>query len=80
MMFAVAEGGDSSMAASQVVLYFERPEDAVQFTIAASSVFADGPDGRETALRVAAEVSKATRITTAGCLNGGGKKKSRRSQ
>ena len=30
------------MAASQVVLYFDRQEDAVQFTLAASSIIADG--------------------------------------
>ena len=33
------------MAASQVVLYFDRQEDAVQFTLAASSVIADGAPG-----------------------------------
>jgi hypothetical protein len=57
------------MAASQVVLYFDRQEDAVQFTLAASSVIADGAPLRETALKVAKEVCKATRITTEGALN-----------
>lgn len=69
------------MAASQVVLYFERQEDAVQFTLAASSVIADGAPMRETALKVAKEVCKATRITTEGSINGeNGKPKSRKSQ
>jgi len=68
------------MAASQVVLYFERPEDAVHFTLAASSVLAEGALAGETALRVATEVCKATRITTEGCLNGGSKQKTRRSK
>ncbi|HJT69285.1 MAG TPA: hypothetical protein VJ731_03755 [Terriglobales bacterium] len=57
------------MAASQVVLYFDRQEDAVQFTLAASSVIADGAPLRETALKVAKEVCKATRITTEGTLS-----------
>jgi hypothetical protein len=70
------------MAASQVVIYFERPEDAVHFTLAASLVLADGAPvrERESAFRVANEVCKATRITTEGCLNGEGKNKSRRSK
>jgi hypothetical protein len=67
------------MAASQVVLYFDRQEDAVQFTLAASSVIADGTPMREAALKVAKEVCKATRITTEGSLNADGTKK-RRSQ
>ena len=41
------------MAASQVVLYFDRQEDALQFTLAASSIIADGAALRETALKVA---------------------------
>ena len=58
------------MAASQVVLYFDKQEDALQFTLAASSVLADGTPLRDTALKVAKEVCKATRITTEGSLNG----------
>ena len=57
------------MAANQVVLYFDRQEDALQFTLAASSVIADGAPLRETALKVAKEVCKATRITAEGSLN-----------
>ena len=53
------------MAASQVVLYFDRQEDALTFTLAASSVISEGPM-RESALKVATEVCKATRITTEG--------------
>lgn len=66
------------MAASQVVLYFDRQEDALQFTLAASSIIADGAALRETALKVAKEVCKATRITAEGSLNAEGKSKSKR--
>jgi hypothetical protein len=59
------------MAASQVVLYFDRQEDAVQFTLAASSIIADGAALRDTALKVAKEVCKATRITTEGSVEPG---------
>jgi hypothetical protein len=62
------------MAASQVVLYFDRQEDAVQFTLAASSVIADGAPLRETALKVAKEVCKASRITTEGSVEPEGAK------
>ena len=61
---------DPAMAASQVVLYFDRQEDAVQFTLAASSIIADGAPLRETALKVAKEVCKASRITTEGSVSG----------
>ncbi len=58
------------MAASQVVLYFDRQEDALLFTLAASSVIAsDEPRTDESALEIAKEISKATRITTEGSLN-----------
>jgi hypothetical protein len=58
------------MAANQVVLYFDRQEDAVQFTLAASSVIsADEPVGNQEAVaKVAQEMSKATRITTEGSI------------
>lgn len=70
-------GGSPAMASSQVVLYFERQEDALQFTLAASSIIADGAPLRETALKVAKEVCKATRITAEGSLNSeGGRSKS----
>jgi hypothetical protein len=62
-------GGSPTMAASQVVLYFDRQEDALQFTLAASSIIADGAPLRDTALKVAKEVCKATRITAEGSLN-----------
>ncbi len=59
------------MAASQVVLYFDRQEDALLFTLAASSVIAaDEPSrGNQSALDIAKEISKASRITTEGSLN-----------
>ena len=58
------------MAASQVVLYFDRPEDALLFTLAASSMISeDGPARTNDALiKVAAEIRKASRITTEGVM------------
>ena len=59
------------MAARQVVLYFEKPEDALTFTLAARSVMsAEGPVHASSALvKIAQEISKASRITTEGILN-----------
>jgi hypothetical protein len=60
------------MAANQVVLYFDRQEDAVRFTLAASSVMsAEGAAAHNSnaAVKVAKEISKASRITTEGVLN-----------
>lgn len=58
------------MAANQVVLYFEKQEDAVLFTLAASTAMsADEVRATEAGLRVAKEICKATRITTAGELS-----------
>jgi hypothetical protein len=63
------------MAANQVVLYFDRQEDAVLFTLAASSVMsadmsADGTArNSKAAVKVAEKISKASRITTEGVLN-----------
>ena len=59
------------MAANQVVLYCEKPEDALLFTVAASSVMsAEGAVHRsKAAARVAQEICKVNRITTEGALN-----------
>jgi hypothetical protein len=67
------------MAANQVVLYFDRQEDAVRFTLAASSVMTADMSGdmsgeapvrnSNAAVKVAREISKASRITTEGVLN-----------
>jgi hypothetical protein len=59
------------MASNQVVLYFDRQEDAVLFTLAASSVLsAESPvHSSKAAVKVAEEICKANRITTAGALN-----------
>jgi hypothetical protein len=59
------------MAASQVVLYFDKPEDALLFTLAASSMISeDGPVRTNDALvKVAAEIRKASRITTEGVMD-----------
>jgi hypothetical protein len=58
------------MAASQVVLYFDRQEDALLFTLAASSMISDeGPTrANEALVKIAAEIRKASRITTEGIL------------
>jgi hypothetical protein len=59
------------MAANQVILYFDNQEDAVLFTLAASSVMsAEEPtNSNHAAFKVAEEICKASRITTAGVLN-----------
>jgi hypothetical protein len=59
------------MAANQVVLYFDRQEDAVLFTLAASSVMsAEGSvHSSKAAVKVAEEICKANRIKTEGVLN-----------
>lgn len=59
------------MAASQVVLYFERQEDALLFTLAASSAMSAEGSSRatEAGVKMAQEVCKASRITTEGALN-----------
>jgi hypothetical protein len=59
------------MAGNQVVLYFDKQEDALLFTLAASSVMsAEGPVHREDAvIKVAKEICKASRITAEGALH-----------
>ena len=59
------------MAVNQVILYFDNQQDAVLFTLAASSVMsAEEPaDSSNAAVKVAEEICKASRITTAGVLN-----------
>ena len=65
------------MAASQVVLYFERQEDALLFALAASSAMsAEGPTrAKEAGVKIANELSKASRITTEGVLQNSGEEK-----
>jgi hypothetical protein len=59
------------MAANQVILYFDNQEDAVLFPLAASSVMsAEEPThSSNAAVKVAKEICKVSRITTAGVLN-----------
>ena len=59
------------MAANKVVLYFDKQEDALLFTLAASSVMsAEGPvRSNQAVLKVAEKICKASRITTDGTLN-----------
>ena len=56
---------------NQVVLYFDKQEDALRFTLAASSVMsAEGPlSSPSVESRLAEEMHKATRITAEGALN-----------
>lgn len=59
------------MSMNHVVLYFDRQEDALHFTVAASSVMS--AEGRvvnnDAELKFAKEISKASRIRTDGILN-----------
>lgn len=59
------------MAVNQVVLYFDKPQDALLFTVAASAVMSsEGPvQSSKAATKVAKEICKASRITTGGALN-----------
>ena len=56
------------MAVGQVVLYFDKQEDAVDFALAASAVISsEGQVGDAPALaKIAEEICKASRITTEG--------------
>ncbi len=56
------------MAVGQVVLYFDKQEDAVDFALAASAVISsEGQTGDTPALtKIAEEICKASRITTEG--------------
>lgn len=56
------------MAVGQVVLYFDKQEDAVDFALAASAVISsEGQAGETPALaKIAEEICKASRITTEG--------------
>ena len=59
------------MAANQVVLYFDKQEEALLFALAASSVMsAERPvHSGDAAVKIAEEICKASRITTEGVLN-----------
>lgn len=61
------------MAASQVVLYFDKAEDALLFTLAASSVISGegAASTKQTLVKIAQEISKASRIKTQGVLGPG---------
>jgi hypothetical protein len=57
------------MTISRVVLHFDKQEDALQFTLAASTVmYADGPLQGEALNRLAKAIRKAERITTEGAV------------
>ena len=54
------------MPTNRVVLYFDKQEDGLLFTVAASSIMSDeGPlPSRDAGMKIAFEISKASRITT----------------
>jgi hypothetical protein len=52
------------MAASHVVLYFDSEQDALRFTLAASSVISAPANSEDAAAKVAEEICKVTRIAT----------------
>lgn len=59
---------DDAPARNEVVLYFDRPEDAMHFTVALSSViFNDATERtREDITKLAREIAKISRVTTKG--------------
>jgi len=59
------------MAMNQVVLYFDKQEDALLFTVAASSIMSDEEalPSRAAGDKMALEISKASRITTESVRN-----------
>jgi hypothetical protein len=59
------------LAANHVVLYFDKQEDALLFTLAASSVMSAEESVRssEAVVKVAEKICKASRITAEGVLN-----------
>ena len=58
------------MAMNQVVLDFEKQEDALLFTVAASSIMSDEAlPSRAAGDQMALEISKASRITTESVRN-----------
>jgi hypothetical protein len=69
---------DEPAACSEVTLYFERPEDALRFTVALSSVIFNDQSARsrEDTSRLAREISKISRVTTRGVLKPGSTTKS----
>ena len=52
------------MAARQVVLYFDSEQDALHFTLAASSVMAAEANDGDAAAKMAEEICKVSRIAT----------------
>jgi organic hydroperoxide reductase OsmC/OhrA len=58
------------MSIGQVVLYFDKQEDAVDFALAASAVISDSTEGQAAATpaltKIAEEICKVSRITTEG--------------
>src|SRR6185437_11769868 len=69
MLGSYSRPGGVQMTASQVILHFDKQEDALRFMLAASSVmYADGALRNEALTRIAQEIRKASRITTEGAV------------
>src|SRR5262244_4282504 len=61
---------EQAPARNEVTLYFDRPEDALHFTVALSSVIFNDQSARsrEDTTRLAREIAKISRVTTRGVL------------
>ena len=61
---------DETATRNEVTLYFERPEDALRFTVALSSVIFNDQSARsrEDTSKLAREIAKISRVTTRGVL------------
>jgi hypothetical protein len=61
---------EEAPARNEVTLYFDRPEDALHFTVALSSVIFNDQSARsrEDTTRLAREIAKISRVTTRGVL------------
>jgi hypothetical protein len=57
------------MTMNQVVLYFDKREDALLFTVAASSIMSGTQPSRAAGDKMALKISKASRITTESVRN-----------
>jgi hypothetical protein len=66
----LVEEMDNAPTVNEVVLYFERPEDAMHFTVALSSVIFNDQAARtrEDITKLAREMAKISRVTTKGTL------------
>jgi hypothetical protein len=57
------------MSGNSVVVYFEKHDDALLFTLAAGSVMSEEVQGSDALIKIAEQICKANRITAIGVLN-----------